>query len=60
MEPGINKPEAFAEEIKAKYADSEHQMVADKLSVTTSLQSAMVIMDYHIISTVALIFKPPL
>lgn len=39
--------EAFAEEVKAKYADSQHQMVADKLSVTTSLQSAMVIMDYH-------------
>lgn len=39
--------EAFAEEVRAKYADATHQMVAEKLSVTTSLQSAMVIMDYH-------------
>ena len=39
--------QAFAEEVKAKYADAAHQMVAEKLSMTTSLQSAMVIMDYH-------------
>ncbi len=39
--------QAFAAEVKAKYEDSAHQMVAEKLSMSSSLQSAMVIMDYH-------------
>lgn len=38
---------AFAAEVKAKYEDSQHEMVAEKLSLSSSLQSAMVIMDYH-------------
>ncbi len=37
--------QAFAAEVKAKYEDSAHQMVAEKLSMSSSLQSAMVIMD---------------
>ena len=39
--------EAFAAEMKAKYEDSAHTTVADKLTVASSLQSSMVIMDYH-------------
>lgn len=39
--------EAFAAEMKAQYEDSAHTTVADKLTVASSLQSSMVIMDYH-------------
>lgn len=38
--------EAFAEEIKATYVDSTHTLVLDNLSVSNSLQAAMVILDY--------------
>ncbi|MCD8035841.1 MAG: penicillin-binding protein [Clostridiales bacterium] len=39
--------EAFAEEIKAQYVDDTHTLVLDNLTVSNSLQAAMVIMDYH-------------
>lgn len=41
-----NEAEAFAEEVKSKYVDSTHTLVLDNLSMSNSLQSAMVIMDY--------------
>lgn len=43
-----NKDEAdsFAEEIKAKYVDNTHTLVLDNLTVSNSLQAAMVILDY--------------
>lgn len=44
-----NKDEAqtFADETKTKYVDDTHTLVLDNLSVSNSLQSAMVILDYR-------------
>lgn len=39
--------EAFKEEVKAEILNSTNQLVLDRLNVTESLQSAMVIMDYR-------------
>ncbi len=39
--------EAFAEQVKAEVLNDTNEMVLDKLTITESLQSAMVIMDYH-------------
>ncbi len=39
--------EAFKEQVKAEILNDTNQLVLDKLNVTESLQSAMVIMDYH-------------
>lgn len=41
-----DEAEAFAEEMKAKYVDDTHTMVLDNLTVSNSLQAAMVILDY--------------
>ncbi len=41
-----DEAEAFAEETKAKYIDDTHTLVLDNLTVSNSLQSAMVILDY--------------
>lgn len=38
--------EAFAEEVKAKYVDDTHKLVLDNLTISNSLQAAMVILDY--------------
>jgi len=42
-----DEADAFAEETKAKYVDDTHTLVLDNLSVSNSLQAAMVIIDYR-------------
>ncbi|MDD5944553.1 MAG: PBP1A family penicillin-binding protein [Clostridia bacterium] len=42
-----DEAEAFAEEVKAKYVDDTHKLVLDNLTVSNSLQAAMVILDYR-------------
>ena len=39
--------DAFVEEVKAELLDDTHKLVLDKLTVSKSLQAAMVILDHH-------------